>query len=131
MDRKENDKKEMVDKKEIVVRVLVFSIVYVLITVVLVSYFGQKWLLIPVFIVIVVWGIYVYRMNVKVLGMPVQSMELEGLEGRALTDVQEEGKVKVRAEIWNARSVQYIKKGTKVKVITRDGIVLEVEPVED
>lgn len=121
----------MVDKKEIVIRVLVFSIVYVLITVVVVSYFGQEWLLIPVLIVIVVWGIYVYRMNVKVLGMPVQSMEIDGLVGKALTDVYEEGKVKVRGEIWNARSLQKIEKGTKVRVVTRDGITLEVEPVED
>lgn len=125
------DKKETVDKKEIVMRVVVFSTVYMLIGAVVVSYLKREWLLIPLLVVIGLWGVYSYRMNVKVLERPVLSMEIEGLEGSALTDVHEEGKVKVRGEIWNARSDKKILKGKKVRVLTRDGIVLEVEPAED
>ncbi len=72
-----------------------------------------------------------YRMNVKVLTMPVQSMDVNGLHGTALTDITEEGKVKVQGEIWNATSYKEIKKGEKIKVVNRDGLVLEVEPVEN
>jgi len=120
-----------VDKKEIAGRVVAFSTVYVLVAVAAASYLEQLWILPPLVLVIVVWGIYVYRMNVRVLGMPVQSMELEGAEGKALTDIHEEGKVKVRGEIWNSRSAQEIKKGEKIRILAREGITLEVEPVED
>lgn len=122
----------MVEKKEIAARVGAFSVVYVLISVLAVLYFEVEWLLIPLIVVIVVWGVYVYRMNVKVLGMPVQSMGIEGLEGIALTHISDgEGKVKVRGEIWNARSTRPINKREKIRVVKREGITLEVEPVED
>ncbi len=121
----------MIDRKEIAARVIIFSTVYILVAAVAVFYFGREWLLIPIVFVVVLWGLYVYRMNVRVLGMPVQTLGVEGLEGRALTDIHEEGKVKVRGEIWSARSAQKIEKGKKVRILNRNGIVIEVEPVED
>lgn len=121
----------MIDKKEIAARVLAFSIVEGLAVVVATILFDLEWLSIPLLVLISAWGIYYYRMNVRVLGMPVTSMDLEGSEGKALTAVGETGKVKVRGEIWNAISSQKIEKGKKVKVLTREGIVLEVELVED
>jgi membrane protein implicated in regulation of membrane protease activity len=123
--------KSMVDKKEIVVRVMVFSVVYVLVAVLVLSYLKVEWVIVPVLIVIVVWGAYVYRMNVKVLGMPARIMSIEGMEGKALTDISDTGKIKVRGEIWNAQTSNLIRKGEKVRVLRREGIVLEVEPVED
>lgn len=123
--------KSMVDKKEIVVRVIVFSVVYVLVAVLVLSYLKVEWLIVPAFIVIAVWGGYVYRMNVKVLGMPAKIISIEGMEGKALTDISDSGKIKVRGEIWNAQTSSPIKKGEKVRVLRREGIVLEVEPVED
>ncbi len=120
-----------VDKKEIAGRVVAFSAVYVLVAVAAASYLERLWILPPLVFLIVVWSIYVYRMNVRVLGMPIQSMGLEGAEGKALTDIHEEGKVKVKGEIWNSRSTQKIKKGKKVRILSREGITLEVEPVED
>jgi membrane protein implicated in regulation of membrane protease activity len=123
--------KSMVDKKEIVVRVIVFSVVYVLVAVLVLSYLKVEWVIVPVLIVIVVWGAYVYRMNVKVLGMPARIMSIEGMEGKALTDISDTGKIKVRGEIWNAQTSNLIRKGEKVRVLRREGIVLEVEPVED
>jgi membrane-bound ClpP family serine protease len=121
----------MIDKKEIVARIVVFSTVYVLVAVSVLLYLQLDWLLIPVLLAILLWDIYVYRMNVKVLGMPLQVAGIEGLEGKALTDIDKKGKVKVRGEIWNAESAQNIKKGKKVRILSRDGILLEVEPVED
>jgi membrane protein implicated in regulation of membrane protease activity len=123
--------KSMVDKKEIVVRVIIFSVVYVLVAVLVLSYLKVEWVIVPVLIVIVVWGAYVYRMNVKVLGMPARIMSIEGMEGKALTDISDTGKIKVRGEIWNAQTSNPIRKGEKVRVLRREGIVLEVEPVED
>jgi membrane protein implicated in regulation of membrane protease activity len=121
----------MIDRKEILARIIVFSTVYVLIAVLVLLYLHLDWLVIPVLLAIFVWDIYVYRMNVRVLGMPLQITAIEGLEGKALTDIDKRGKVKVRGEIWNAESAQLIKKGRKVRIMSRDGILLEVEPVED
>lgn len=104
---------------------------YTVVAVLVLFYFGFEWLLIPALVVIVVWGAYVYRMNVKVLTMPAQTMDVKGLHGTALTDITEEGKVKVQGEIWNATTRKKIKKGEKIKVLRRDGLVLEVEPVEN
>ncbi|MBU6998109.1 MAG: hypothetical protein HXS41_04590 [Theionarchaea archaeon] len=121
----------MSDRKEIAVRVLAFNTVYVLVAVLVLLYLELEWAIIPALIVIGVWGAYVYRMNVRVLGMPARITGIEGVEGKALTDIHDTGKIKVKGEIWNAQSSNPIKKGEKVKVVRREGIVLEVEPVED
>jgi membrane-bound serine protease (ClpP class) len=121
----------MIEKKEIAFRVVIFSIIYVLIAVVVLVYIEMEWLLIPACIIVVVWGVYVYKMNVKVLTMPPQISQIEGRKGRALTDIDPEGKVKVGGEIWNAQSNHIIKKGDYITVVTRKGITLEVEPVAD
>lgn len=123
----------MVNKKEIFARVFGLNVLTMAIAALFLVYIGYKWLIIPALVIIFLWGVYMYRMNVKVLGMPVQSMGLEGLEGKALTDINETGKIKVRGEIWNAQSVkkEKIRKGTKVRIVKREGITVEVEPVED
>ncbi len=123
----------MVNKKEIFARVFGLNALTMVIAALFLVYIEYEWLVIPALVVIFLWGVYMYRMNVKVLGMPVQSMGLEGLEGKAMTDIDEKGKIKVRGEIWNAQSVkrEKIKKGTKVRIVRREGITVEVEPVED
>ena len=123
----------MVNRKEIFVRVFGLNALTMVIAALFLVYIEYEWLIIPALIVIFLWGVYMYRVNVKVLGMPVQSMGLEGLEGKALTDIDEKGKIKVRGEIWNAQSAkgEKIKKGTKVRIVKREGITVEVEPVED
>lgn len=121
----------MADRKEIAVRVVAFSAIYILVAAVVLLYLEIAWLIVPALIVIAVWGAYVYHMNVKVLGMPARIISIEGAEGKALTDISDTGKIKVRGEIWNAQTSSPIKKGEKVRVLGREGIVLEVEPVED
>ncbi|MBU7025078.1 MAG: hypothetical protein HXS40_13030, partial [Theionarchaea archaeon] len=43
--------KNMADKKEIAVRVVAFSMVYVLVAVIVLYYIGMEWLIIPAFII--------------------------------------------------------------------------------
>ena len=50
-----------------------------------------------------------------------------GEEGEAKTDVLDEGSVQIGSELWSARSNSKIYAGSKVKVIKRDGFILEVE----
>jgi membrane-bound serine protease (ClpP class) len=53
---------------------------------------------------------------------------LLGAEGEALAWQQEEGRVRVQGEIWRARSSRPLESGTRIKVVSRDGLILFVEP---
>ena len=50
-------------------------------------------------------------------------------EGEAQTDILNEGSVQIGSELWSARSLVQIPEGSKVRVIKRDGFILEVEPI--
>jgi membrane-bound serine protease (ClpP class) len=54
---------------------------------------------------------------------------LIGAEGEALSWEGEGGRVRVKGEIWAARSAQPLAAGSRVKVLSRDGLVLRVEAV--
>jgi membrane protein implicated in regulation of membrane protease activity len=52
---------------------------------------------------------------------------LEGREGVAVSDLWPEGQVKVNGEIWKARCVGGVDRGTRVVVRAVDGLTLEVD----
>ena len=52
---------------------------------------------------------------------------LLGAEGEALDWRGEDGRVRIKGEIWRARSAKPLPPGTRVKVVDRDGLVLVVE----
>jgi membrane-bound serine protease (ClpP class) len=52
-----------------------------------------------------------------------------GASGEAKTAIYHEGSVYVVGENWSARSQVPIPAGTRVKVIARDGIIVDVEPL--
>jgi membrane-bound serine protease (ClpP class) len=54
---------------------------------------------------------------------------LIGAEGEAVTWQQSEGRVRVQGEIWLARATAPLAAGTRVKVVSRDGLVLFVEAI--
>ena len=53
-----------------------------------------------------------------------------GKAGEARTDIHEDGSVQVGGELWSARSANLIPKGSSIRVVRRDGFVVEVEKVE-
>jgi len=53
-----------------------------------------------------------------------------GLVGEALTDISESGQVFVHGEHWTARSRTPIAAGASVRVLSLEGFLLEVEPVD-
>ena len=55
---------------------------------------------------------------------------MEGEEGQAMTDVFVEGKVLIRGEYWNAKSDIPVVRGSKVRVIRVEHLIVKVEPVE-
>ncbi len=54
-----------------------------------------------------------------------------GLQGKALTDIEREGRVWVRGEYWWARAHAHIAAGAKVRVTGVEGMRLEVEAYRD
>lgn len=50
--------------------------------------------------------------------------------GEAKTDIHVEGSVQIAGELWSARSQQPIPVGSRVRVIAREGFILDVEKVE-
>ena len=62
---------------------------------------------------------------------PAHSLEpLIGTLGEAKTDIFEEGSVQLSSELWSAHSSQPIPAGAQVRIVGRNGFVLEVEPVQ-
>jgi membrane-bound serine protease (ClpP class) len=54
---------------------------------------------------------------------------LLGAEGEAVAWQGEEGRVRIRGEIWRARAVRPLAPGNRVRVVGRQGLVLSVEPM--
>jgi membrane-bound ClpP family serine protease len=64
-----------------------------------------------------------------ILAPPMHDLStLVGQVGEAKTAIHAEGSVQVAGELWSARSKASIPAGRQVKVIARDGFILEVEP---
>lgn len=62
---------------------------------------------------------------------PVHDLEaLVGKIGEARTEVSAEGSVYVAGELWSAHSQKPISEGSRVKVVRREGFILEVEPLK-
>jgi len=60
---------------------------------------------------------------------PTTGLEgLVNLTGEALSDIAEQGRVFVHGEYWNARSDSLITKGSSVRVVKVDGMLLTVRP---
>ena len=55
---------------------------------------------------------------------------LIGIIGEMQTDVGNEGWAQVQGERWQVKSRAALRRGQKVRVLARNGLVLEVEPVE-
>ncbi len=55
--------------------------------------------------------------------------QMLGVKGTALTDIDPEGQIRGRGEIWNVYSDEKIKKGEKVEVIEMHGLKLKVRKI--
>lgn len=56
--------------------------------------------------------------------------QLIGMVGEARTNIQLEGSVQLAGELWAARSQTLISDGSTVRVVGREGLILDVEKVE-
>ncbi len=86
------------------------------------------WYLIPLLATLAYVGWRNYRMNVKILlaSPRMASDDFSSYEGVTLTEVGDSGQVRIRGEVWNAKSAAPIPKDVKVRVESVDGLVLTV-----
>ena len=61
---------------------------------------------------------------------PTLLQSVVGMIGEAKTRIYDEGSVYVGGENWSARSAKPIRQGARVRVISKEGFILEVEEVE-
>jgi membrane-bound serine protease (ClpP class) len=54
-----------------------------------------------------------------------------GLTGSAITELSPDGKIFVRGEYWDAKSLHPVTAGARVRVTAIDKLKLTVEPVQD
>ncbi len=81
-------------------------------------------------------GGFIWLVTQKVLETeftrPVHDLDgLIGEDGEAKTMVHEGGSVQIAGELWTARSEKPIPKNSRVRVVGRQGFVLEVEAIEN
>jgi membrane-bound serine protease (ClpP class) len=79
------------------------------------------------------WSVFTYRKGTTALERkPVDGLvDMKGMTGEAIEDMQPDGMVKIRGELWSARSISgNIARGAKIVVVARNGLKLSVRPVE-
>ncbi|MHC1605277.1 MAG: NfeD family protein [Candidatus Methanofastidiosia archaeon] len=94
--------------------------IYFLIIFVIWSYIRIPFIyLLPLYAVLCSVAYYIYRINLKILTKPphVSSDDFSSFRGVAQTDIEKEGIVKIRGELWKSTSKEKIKKGEEVVVM--------------
>jgi membrane-bound serine protease (ClpP class) len=90
----------------------------------------SPWLVAGVVVVSAAFFMAVVWLALKARARPVVSgaEEMIGARGAALENFSEHGRVRVHGEEWQARALRPVKKGQKLRVTGRDGLMLIVEP---
>jgi membrane protein implicated in regulation of membrane protease activity len=110
------------------------ELILVPIAILIVYYLKPEWLLPITVLLIIGAAIFVvgkyYLVYPSLLETPQQFYELKGLRGTVIDIVTpESGKIKVGAEIWEARcDVGEIENGTEIVIVSRDRMRVRVEP---
>jgi len=75
---------------------------------------------------------FVFKKSLQANQLPVKQAfsGVEGAEGEAITEIGREGSVRVGAETWSAHSGVPIPRHSRVRVVSRKGLILEVEQIE-
>ena len=79
------------------------------------------------FFLIVIRSLYAARLRPVVAG----AEELIGATGRIAADFSGTGTIYIHGEQWNARSDTPMRGGDSARVISRDGLILQVEPIAE
>jgi len=93
---------------------------YIIIVILLWIFIDVRFLyIVPMLITLFIVGYFNYKINVKVLSKrPMMSSDdFHEFTGVAMEDIGNKGHVKIRGEIWKAKSLEPIRSGSKVRVV--------------
>ena len=93
--------------------------------------YGIPWaLIVPVAVASGLLSFFVVGMAIKARARPVVTgaEEMLGATGEILDDMEHEGWARIHGEQWQVRSSVPLKRGSRVRVRARHGLVLDVEP---
>jgi membrane-bound serine protease (ClpP class) len=96
--------------------------------------YGIPWVLIvPFAVASALFSFFVAGMAIKARARPVVTgaEEMIGAVGEILDDLEGEGWARVHSEQWRVRSSAPLKRGSRVRVRARHGLVLDVEPEKE
>jgi membrane-bound serine protease (ClpP class) len=96
--------------------------------------YGIPWMLIvPVAAASGLFSFFVVGMAIKARTRPVVTgaEEMIGASGEILEDMEHEGWARIHSEQWQVRSSVPLKRGSRVRVRARHGLLLDVEPNND
>ena len=96
--------------------------------------YGIPWaLIVPVAMASALFSFFVVGMAIKARARPVVTgaEEMIGAAGEILDDMEHEGWARVHSEQWRVRSSAPLKRGSRVRVRARHGLVLDVEPEKE
>ncbi len=128
----------MIDKKlwkYILFTAILEIAIIIIVTIVLIAYYPAitVWIILGAIAVTAVYlwiSYYIYRPVFGHRAVEPQD-ELIGNLGKTITDLKPRGQVKIKNEVWSARSdVGFLAAGTKIKVVEMEGIQLVVQPLE-
>ena len=94
--------------------------------------YGISWAMImPLAVTTAAFIFIVARLALQARRRPVVTggEELPGAAGEIIDDMNNEGWARVHSELWKVRSAVPLSRGTSVKVTARDGLILNVEPI--
>jgi len=95
--------------------------------------YGIPWMLIvPVAAASALFSFFVAGMAVKARARPVVTgaEEMIGAAGEMLEDIEHEGWAHIHGERWRVRSNVPLRRGSRVRVLARRDLVLDVEPLQ-
>jgi len=93
--------------------------------------YGIPWsLIVPMAVASGLLSFFVVGMAIKARARPVVTgaEEMLGATGEILDDMEHEGWARIHGEQWQVRSSVPLKRGSRVRVRARHGLVLDVEP---
>ncbi|MFX1295336.1 MAG: NfeD family protein [Promethearchaeota archaeon] len=111
-------------------------VIIIIVTIILIVYYPAFTIYIAIgaIIVIIVYLLISYHIYKPVFGYKALEPqdEIIGKLGKAITDLNPRGQVKIRNEVWSARSSSgFISAGRKIKIVEMEGIQVIVEALEN
>lgn len=90
-------------------------------------------LALPSYLLIVALSIVLYLKTIEAMRLPVKvgQEEMIGSTGRVVADINPEGKIAYKNELWSAISKETLRKGSRAKIVGFEGMKAVVQDLKE